>query len=512
MDMILYNANIITMAVPNQRQQALAVNDGKISAVGSTRMVQALKTSATTMVDLAGKTILPGFVDSHLHASLTGLGLGSARLETAATVDDVCELVHEHAKRTPAGKWVFGIGCAPWALKEGRFPSMQQLDRVSEGHPVYVNAVTFHSGAANTAAFAHIDIDTSLPGVEKDRHSGKPTGAFLSDDTHFFASGKAFQSLTDGDIAGFYRQVCRAAAQRGVTTLHCLDGQFFPNDRDVMVLQRIQPELPVHTLIMFQTMDVQKVVDMGLPRIGGCLTIDGAGFEHTALYYEPYADAPDTCGELYFSEEKIEAFVDAAHRAGLQIGMHAIGDRAVDIIVRAYQKAQEAFPREDCRHRVEHFITPTDWALDKAVELGLALPMQPVFPYLWDPPENSEYARLVGPERADRMEPFREILKRGGMISGGSDSPVTDINPLLGIHAGVNMPNPVRRVPVEEALRFFTLNGCWVGKEDHIKGTLEAGKLADLVVLDRDPFREPDRIKDFTVEMTVVAGRVAYQK
>jgi predicted amidohydrolase YtcJ len=149
--------------------------------------------------------------------------------------------------------------------------------------------------------------------------------------------------------------------------------------------------------------------------------------------------------------------------------------------------------------------------MDMAVELGLALPMQPAFPYLWDNPEASEYIRLLGPERRNRMEPFQEILKRGGIISGGSDSPVTEINPLLGIHGAVNNPNPVRVVPVEEALRMFTINGAWVGKEEHLKGTIEAGKFADLVVLDRDPYKEPQQIKDFKVVMTLVEGKIVYQ-
>jgi predicted amidohydrolase YtcJ len=511
-DLILLNGNIIPMAVPGRRRQALAVKDGKIYDVDDSAAIERLQGAQTEVIDLQGKTVLPGFIDSHMHATITGLGLSSARLEAAASVADVCEHIHRRAQKTPPGKWVFGVSCVPWALKENRFPTMTELDRVSEGHPVYIMSATCHSGAANSKGFQFIDIDTSLPGVEKDQGTGQPTGSFLSDDTHYFALGKAVSTLTDDEITGFYHDVCDLAASLGVTTLHCLDGQLFADDRDVDIFTRIQGELPIHTVLMYQTMDIQKVLDMGLPRIGGCLTIDGSSFEHTALYYEPYADSPDVCGDLYFMEEDIEAFVRDAHRAGLQIGMHAIGDRAVDILVKAFQKAQAAYPRDDCRHRVEHFITPTDWAMDAAVELGLAFPMQPVFPYLWDEPQKSEYVRLVGAQRADRMEPFCEILNRGGIISGGSDSPVTDINPLLGIHAGVNMPNPVRRVPVEEALRMFTVNGAWVAKEEDRKGTIEQGKLADLVVLDRDPFREPEQIKNFAVEMTIAGGKIVYRK
>ena len=511
MDLLLVNANVITMAVPNKREQAVAVKDGKIVKVGADWALKKLATENTKVVDLKGKTVLPGFIDSHMHASLTGTCLNSTQLLTATSVAEVCEIIHDSAKKTPKEKWVFGTRCVPWLLKEKRFPTMKELDSVSEGHPVYISSATFHSGVANTPAFAHIAIDTRLPGVEKDQGTGEPTGAFLTDDTHFFAANKAFSSMTDEDITLGYRATADLAVSRGATTLHCLDGQFMAGDRDVMILHRIQHTLPIHTLLMWQTTDIQRVVDMGLPRIGGCLTLDGTGFEHTALLYEPYTDEPHNYGKLFIPEDEVNRFVLDAHKAGLQVGMHAIGDHAVDILVKAYERAQKAYPSEDMRHRVEHFIMPTDWAMDKAVELGLALPMQPAFPYLWDNPDDSDYVRLLGKHRRNRMEPFQEILKRGGIISGGSDSPVTEINPLLGIHGAVNNPNPVRIVPLDEALRMFTVNGAWVGKEEHIKGTIEAEKLADFVVLDRDPYDEPEHIKDFQVEMTVVEGQIVYK-
>jgi predicted amidohydrolase YtcJ len=510
-DLIFLNGNVITMTVPKKREHAIAIKDGRIVQVGSNRAVEALRKPETTVIDLSGQTILPGFIDSHLHATLTGLSLNAASLESAASVKEIIDRVREKAEKTPKGKWVLGMGCVPWALKEGRFPTMGELDQVSLDHPVFICAVTFHSSAVNTRGFEQIGIDPNMQGVEKDT-ADRPTGSFLSDESHFFASAKALGSLTDKELSDLFHQVANFAAARGVTTMHCLDGQFVDGDRDVYVLHKIQTQLPIHTLIMFQTNEVEKVVDLGLPRIGGCLTIDGAGFEHTALFYEPYADRPDLYGQLYIPEKTVESFVSKAHQAGLQIGMHAIGDKAIDILVSAYQKAQEEFPQEDMRHRVEHFITPTEWALNSAAQMGLALPMQPVFPFLWDTPDQSEYTRLLGPDRANRLEPFIEMHKRGLIISGGSDSPVTDINPLLGIHAGVNMPNPVRRISIEEALRMFTINGAWVGKEEKEKGTIELGKLADLVVIDRDPYKEPDRIKDFTIKYTIVAGRVVYKE
>jgi predicted amidohydrolase YtcJ len=511
MDMILVNGNVITMAVPNKREQAIAIDNGKIVKVAPNWAIEPMGGADTKIIDLQGRTVLPGFIDSHMHASLTGLCLNSVQLLNATSVAEVCEQINEHTKNTSPDKWVFGTLCIPWNLKEKCFPTRTELDNVSEGHPVYIASVTFHSGAANTKAFEYINIDPGLTGVDKDPLSGQPTGAFLTDESHFYAANKAYGTMTDEDIEICYQATADFAVSRGVTTIHCLDGQFLEEDRDVLILHSMQHKLPIHTLIMWQTMDVKKVLEFGLPRIGGCLTLDGTGFEHTALMYEPYADEPEVYGTLFIPEKTVESFVLEAHKAGLQVGMHTVGDRAVDILVRAYEKAQQSHPREDMRHRVEHFIMPTDWALDKAVELGLALPMQPAFPYLWDNPEASENVRLLGPERRNRLEPFQDILKRGGIISGGSDSPVTEINPLLGIHGAVNNPNSIRNVPVEEALRMFTTNGAWVGREEHLKGTIEPGKLADLVILDRDPYKEPEHIKDFRVVQTVVEGKIVYE-
>ncbi|MCF8067493.1 MAG: amidohydrolase [Desulfobacterales bacterium] len=512
MHTIFYNGNIIRLNPDNSRAQAMVIEGERIKAVGTDKLILALKTPDTKLIDLNGRTILPGFIDAHVHASLTGLTFGAANLSTATSVKEACKIIAEHADSVPPGKWIFGMGCSPWLLNENRFPHMEELDRATHNRPVYIFSPTMHSGAASSAAFKYIQPPPDLPGVEKDPITGKPTGSFLTDDAHFFATRRALGTLSDSDIAGLYEKVCHLAVSRGVTTMHCLDGQFFENDRDVLAHRKIKSELPIDTLLFYQTMDVDKALDLGISRIGGCLCIDGTAFEHTALYYQPYSDCPDTCGKMYFSTEQIESFVTTAHNAGMQIGMHAIGDRAVDILVNTYKKVMSDYPRSDCRHRVEHFITPSDHAIDTAIELGLVPVMQPVFPYLWDDPQHSDYEPLVGRKRAERMEPFPRLLSCGLPVVGSSDSPVTSINPLMGIHAAVNMPRQSRRVSVTDALKMYTRNGAWVGKEELQKGSIEAGKLADLVVLDRNPFDEPAEIKDFQVELTIVHGKEVYNR
>ena len=206
MDLILHNANVITMGVPNKRQSAVAVKDGRIAFVGGDRDALALATDSTRTVELDGATVLPGLIDSHMHCFATGLTFISARLETATSVNEVCELMAEQARGVPKGKWVYGMSVVPWALKEGRYPTMAEMDASVPDHPIYMSSATFHSGATNTRGFELIGIDPARHGVEKDAQ-GKPTGTFASDDTHFEAGSVANNAFSDDEIADLFKRV-----------------------------------------------------------------------------------------------------------------------------------------------------------------------------------------------------------------------------------------------------------------------------------------------------------------
>ena len=503
----LLNGTVIPMDGAPERHRAVAVRSGQIAAVGDVSEILAFDIGRAEVVDLGGEFVLPGFIDSHVHAFATGLTMVSADLSGARDVGDVCRRLGDHSAASADAAWVLGLGCTPWTLKERRFPTREELDAAVPERPVYVTSATFHSGAANSVALRYIGGEDEHA---ETRLGSATEGWFLDDDSHFAAARVAFGSLSDEAITDLYRRVASHAASKGVTTLHCLEGQFMQDDRDVLALIGCQQELPVHTVLMYQTMDVERVLALWLPRIGGCLTVDGACFEHTAAFYEPYLDAPRTCGTLNYSEETIAEFVRRAHGAGLQIGMHAIGDRAVDTLVRSYVNAQAENPRRDARHRVEHFQLPSEWAIDEARRLDLALPMQPVFSNLWDHPGDSDYERSFGVLRAERMEPLARLVGLGLHVAGGSDSPVTPIDPLLGIHAAVNNPRPSRRTTVDDAVRMFTVNGAWVAHEEAIRGSISVGNVADLVVLDEDPYSDPTGIGDIGVCLTIHEGTVTY--
>jgi len=435
----------------------------------------------------------------------------TAALGPARSIPEVCRLLRRHAKTVASGHWVLGLGCQVRELAEQRLPTRLELDQVSEHHPVYVDTDTGHKGAVNTVGLKLTGLDATTFGVATGS-DGEPTGVLESDTASFAGIGTVLSSMSDAEMEGAYRATAAAAIRKGVTTIHCLEGQFIHGDRDVDVLLRVDDSLPLHTVLYYQTMDVEKVVAMGLPRIGGCLCVDGAIFEQTALFYEPYADRPDTCGHLYITESEVSDFVLAAHRAGLQVAMHAIGDRAIDIVVEAYYRACRELPADDMRHRVEHFVCPTPQARDRARELGLAIVMQPASTAVWDQPGSSSYERFLGETRAADSEPLGQCLHNGVRIAGSSDSPVLPIDPLAGIDAVVHDPRAERRCSVQDAVGIFTEQAAWVAHEESERGSLSVGKFADFVVLDGDPFDRSRRIRDAEVVMTFAEGQLVHSQ
>jgi predicted amidohydrolase YtcJ len=214
---------------------------------------------------------------------------------------------------------------------------------------------------------------------------------------------------------------------------------------------------------------------------------------------------------LYHNNDEFYRFIEKVHKAGCQISIHAESDRSVDQVLWAYEKVLEKYPRKDHRHRIEHFELVTMKQIKRATRLGVALAMQPAFMTVCENLE--DYRVLFGEERIKRFHPYRSILDDGALVAGGSDSPVTRINPLEGIHALVNHSIKEQRIDVYEAIEIFTINNAKIGFEEDVKGSIEEGKLADFVVLSDDPYRVPrEKIREIKVEMTIVGGKVVYQR
>lgn len=502
-------ANIITMNPSQPRAQALAVRDGRIAAVGAWEEV-APYAEGLMALDLDGKTVLPGFIDTHTHFLWTALSLAALDVGPAWDHDALQAIIRQATTALSPGELVFGMGFSEYALDTEKFsPILDALDAVAPDNPVFLVGITGHVAAANSRALELLDLPDNTPGVKRDAR-GHPSG-LLADQANNLAWEQFSASFGATEkAAGLVDLAVEKALSVGLTTVHALEGSLGGEDRSVTDFLAAIPGLPLRFVLYYQTMDVDRVVALGLPRIGGCILLDGDVDPRTAALSEPYVDDPACYGTLYHSQEEIDAFVLTAHRAGLQVAMHAVGDAAVEQALNAYDAALAVHPRHDHRHRIEHCEVIREEQIQRAQRLGVALAIQPPFNHYWP---HTGYFSSLGEERAWRADPVRTLVRPGLLVAGGSDSTVTPLGPLLGVHAAVNHSNPAERVTVQEGLELYTVNAAHIALEEQDKGSLEAGKLGDLVVLVEDPFRViPGLIKDIGIEMTIVGGVIAYRK
>jgi predicted amidohydrolase YtcJ len=375
-----------------------------------------------------------------------------------------------------------------------------------------------HACTLNSHAWDMLNLPADTPGI-RSLDSGELSGLLVAEANNR-ARYQYYGQIEDATRIKAFHQASELAVQHGITTVHALeggsaDGHGWLPERDVEVLLQVQQDLPVRTVIYYQTTDVHSVLELGLSRIGGCVYIDGAYGEHTAALLDPYADDPTTRGALYFSDQELKDCVERAHRTGLQVSMHAIGDAAIEHLLNAYERALAKFPRADHRHRIEHFSLPTADQIKRAARLEVAVAMQPNFALMPEAgaADDHQFAslRFLGRERFERRHPYRRIVDAGILVAAGSDSDAGPMGPLLGIHAVVNHPDEDRRLAVYEALTLYTKNGAKIAFEEKEKGTIEAGRLADLVVLGENPLKVPaTSLQDISVDMTLVGGQVVY--
>jgi len=459
------------------------------------------------LLDLRGRTVLPALHDTHVHFLSTGqmdldLDLGRAR-SFAEVMDAIAD-----AARGFRGAMLRAHSFDPDLIEDGRYPTRTELDAVSSSLPIHARRRDGHSSVANSAAFSLLGIAPGQPGVDADG-DGQPTGV-LRGRAHSAAAERAAELLSREERLECYRRAAAAAASHGAGVVHALVGRDDPACRDVELLLEVQPELPVDVVVFPQTKDVDRVVSLGLPRIGGCILLDGSLGSRTAALEEPYADGEGR-GELYHSDDELIGFMRAAAGRGLQIAVHAIGDRAIGQAVACYGAACGGDAR-GARHRIEHCELASPAHIAAMSALGLAAGVQPAFELFWGGAGGMYEARL-GRRRASRTNPFRTMLRSGVPLAGGSDSYVTPLDPLLGVHAAVNRADREEALGVEDALALFTSRAAWLAFDEHRRGTLAPGKEASFTVLGSDPLTAaPSTIRDISVESLYVRGREVFAR
>lgn len=460
-------------------------------------------------VDLGGHAVVPGFVDSHVHFFQTGIDALQIDLGDAVDIPDVVDRLQAEA---PPGRrgWVYANRFEEDRLAEARALTREDLDAAFPRRPVWINRVDYHSAVVNTAALRRLEIPRGTPGLMagRDRHpSGVLRGAAYS-----HAKMRVSRSYTVEIKERAVRAAVDALVPRGITAVHALEGGPLFGDEGVQVLLKHMDRLPIDLTLFLQEKRPVFATRLGFRHMGGCLLVDGSIGSYTAALDTPYeGESARQRGNLYETATSLKAFVREVHEAGAQLAFHAIGPRAIQVVLDAYADALERSPRFDHRHRVEHFELATDAQIARAAELRLTVAMQPTFETLWGGPSGM-YASRIG-ERWRLTNRLRTILDHGIPIAGGSDSNVTPPDPLGAMHSAVHHPNPDERVSAAEALRMMTLDAAAAGFNDHRHGSISPGKEASFAVLDADPVAVPaDRIGEIGVRETWSRGRRIYAR
>jgi len=501
----------------NQKQpraQAVAISDGHIIAVGSNDEIEEYIDDSTSINDVNGKTILPGFIDSHTHVFFGGLVAEAVDLSAARTFDDLIIAISKYAAKVPPGTWIRGCGYSVDHLIERRHPTRQVLDQATTDHPVWVTTDSFHSSAANSRGFEAIGLEANNPGLERDS-AGEPTGVYLTDGASQPARRRVFSLISDAEAARMIRLIAQQAAQAGITTIHALEGSRMDGDRDLKILLAIRESLPIDVLPYYETFDVAGATRMKVHGIGGCgrCNLDGMPNEFTAALFEPYADRPGAKGTLHYTQVEVDEYILNAYAQGVQVCMHAMGDAAIEQLLVSHERAQLRYPNTHLRHRIEHCHMPNEGQIKRAAKLGLILAMQPVFAHLWGL-RDGVFHRRLGDTRYQRTERYRDLIDAGCVVTTGADLPVLPAKPFLWISLMVNNPvDPAQSISIDEALRLAIYNGAFAAFEENKKGTIERGKWADVILLDRDPYVcSSSELSEIQVEATISRGKIVFQK
>lgn len=481
----------------------MLIIDGKIAALGPRDIVKRDAPIKTTCKDLGGATVLPGLGDAHVHFAATGFLQGAIDGGEIGSLRQLLARIAEESRRRSAGELILGLRLEHYDFPEGRSPTLQELTAAAPHNPVYLRHRTGHASFANARAFDLLNFPPGQPGVELDDH-GKPTGYLIAQATQVATQTMYALNAEQVSYQSAFRAAAERAAKQGCTTVHALDDL-----GAVEALLQIADELPVRVFPYTQSFDLTAVEALGLSRIGGChaCALDGDFDMHTAALSEPYEGSNDDFGVLYHNDLSLQGFVLGAHERGMQLAFHAVGDRAVEQALRAFERAQLELPRPDPRHRLEHAQLISNDQIVRARDAGVILSLQPAFNHVWN---HETYPVYIG-ARAAQIDPLKSLQQTGLHLVGGSDSTVTDLKPLLGIHAAVNHSRPAERLSVGEAVAMFSRGVAYSTFHEQQRGSIQVGMDADLTIVQDNPFAvEPTRLKDIPVMMTVVAGAVVF--
>jgi hypothetical protein len=528
-DLILINGTVHTLDPARPRAEAVAVRDGRILKVGAAAEVMGLAGKETRTIDLAGGFVLPGFIDSHTHFLNGGLSLSSIQLRDVRTREEFAAKVAAKVKDLEKGEWVQNGDWDHELFTPVELPGREWIDSVSPDNPVCVNRYDGHMVLANSAALRISGITKATPvppggEIVKDPETGEPTG-ILKD----AAADLVYRHIPEPS----WREKLKAAeaalknaAEHGVTSVHEMaDASSFEVYqqliRDGKMTARLYVYIPINEVDIYARLKLKTPFGNDDLKIGGLKGfVDGSLGSATAYFFEPYTDDPKNRGLLapqMFPEGIMEKRILEADKAGLQVAIHAIGDRANSLLLDLYEKAAARNGPRDRRWRIEHaqHLRPQDIA--RFGKLGVIASVQPYHAY-----DDGRWAeKKIGKERVRYTYPFKSLLDGGAVLAFGSDWTVAPLDPISGIYAAVTRATsdgknpggwvPEEKISLDDAIKGYTTGGAYAEFAEKDKGTIQSGKLADIIVLDKDLFKIPaEQFMDVKVVLTIVGGKVVH--
>ena len=524
-ELVLWNGNFLTVDERQPRARAVAIAGGRFLAVGSDADVSNLATTRTTRVDLGGRTVVPGFIDAHTHPASSGYQHLKQVDCDLRSIDAIVSALRERAGRTKPGEWVLGFKYDDTKTSDGRGLRSADLDRVSADHPVLVQHRGGHTAYVNAKALTVAGVSEKTPDppggrFDRDAATGRLTGRAA--ETAVGAFERLIpQGLTRDERREGVKIIAKMMTRTGVTSVH--DAYGTPDDLQAYQDARESSDLAFRVYCSIGQAQIATMLAAGVRtglgdewvRVGFVkATCDGSISERTARLREPYVGRPNDRGILILSEDQLYETLRAAHAADWQLGVHSNGDEGIDITLRVYERLQRERPRRDPRFRLEHCTMVDDALVARIKALG-AIPT-PFSTYVY---YHGEKMREYGAERLSRMFALRSFLDAGIRATQASDYPPGPFEPMMALQSEVTRTDikgtvwgANQRISVEEAIRVGTLHGAYASYEERQKGSIEAGKLADLVVLGRDPLKEdPSTLVTIPVERTMVGGRWVFE-
>jgi len=541
-DLIFANGSVVTVDPADRICQAVATKGNKIIYVGSSEEAMAYKGQDTRVIDLSGKSLVPGFIDSHYHPILNGFfgddehaSIIDISIKNCPTIGDILSMVKKAAKNRPQGTWISMMGYNQNSIAEKRHVTREELDQAAPHHPVQCMHISGHVSIYNSMALSTIGVSTpadaaKYPKNEIEVHENRLTG-LVYDHTHFLLWSKV----------GYTREQQYKAAMKsnglllrnGITSVHDAGecGEVSYQLMKELCEKRIfkpRSSMMIHSIFgkPFSLAENKAFIEGGhlsgegnpYFRFGACkFMIDGGTSAPSCATRKPYSHDPSLPGILGWTREETADYIEYIHKADCQATAHAVGDLAVEFMVEGYEKAMAAYHREDPRHRIEHCAIVDQNLIDRMAKLEICPSLNPGF-LNWN---GSNYVKFYGPERMKDFIALRSMIDAGVRVSISSDAPSGPMESMTLLDAAVNridrttgeVLDQTQCITLPEALRLYTYNGAIATGEEKIKGSIEVGKLADFAVLSRDISTTlPQQIREVKIEMTVIDGIIEYEE